>query len=230
MLRSLLFTLTAGIVGSLVAFHVSESAGRAGILRSYVRGDQPNLGNVKGIVDEAVRRMPRCFMEGSRDELSDLARAIMVAEVFATSSVHQWLKRAYVRAASEAGYDKIDWSMGPARIRPSTAASTIATAFTAEAAFYRGLTREQLTGKLFCACHARKIAVVILQVMHARYGLSNRIDLLFIRQAAREYGGKAQRFRSAESEISAAVYFKVVYDSFLHFRFQRLSEDSPLVM
>ena len=102
--------------------------------------------------------------------------------------------------------------------------AAISTVHSLEASPYHGLSQEKITRKLFCACEARQIVVVILQALRAKYAFSERVDVQFVRYVTREYGGKVPWYTGAEPEVSAAMYFKLVYDSFLFFRFQRLRE------
>jgi hypothetical protein len=156
-------------------------------------------------------------------DLFALARAFVTTESFATPWVEHWGKRVSVHAAALAGIVP-DMSLGPGRIRPSTAQRAIVDApgDDVDQTAYRELPLGALTAKLFGTCDSVRIAAIVLSAMRREHALPQEVDRAFVRRAAVIYNGQSTLARSLDANVSAEVYFQLVYAMFQHYRFSFL--------
>jgi hypothetical protein len=213
--RALLCVGTGVMV--LLGWHLSDVALRDAALARFL-SDQ-NKGIVQ-IANDYGSGGEDCAIDRA-DDLSSLALAFLTVETFVTPALEGWARGTAVRLATAVGVAP-DISIGPGRIKPSTAWIALHESSSRRADDYRSMTRPDLARQLLSPCGAIRMAVEILDSVRRQSGQSSsRIDMAFIRRAARNYNGQSQRAGSLEASLSSKIYFELVYAAFQHYRFSQ---------
>jgi len=197
--------------GVLLSLYAWDATARQNLLSHYVSGEQ----NAGRIAQAYAPDLARCDYS-SADSLHVLMRALLTVETFVTPPWEAQVRSVLVNATHFAGRVN-DMSVGVGRIRTSSALAAIAVDDSDARSTYRTLSRDEVARRLQSTCDAFHIGLLILR-MQAE-GTPLAIDRRFIWNAARRYGGKAWGSTSVESELSARIYFDLVYELFLHYRF-----------
>jgi len=167
--------------------------------------------------------LEKCSIDDS-DHLHTLMRAFIIVERFATPRLPYLAKSLFVQAAVALGQDPGDMSLGPARIRASTALAAAGAVRPSSASSYLSLSRAEVISRLSTNCDAFNIGLIVLHAIALSYDQYTHVDRAFIRFATPKYGGKADHFTTWEAEISANIYFRLVYSSFQHLRFAAIPQ------
>jgi hypothetical protein len=213
--RALLCAGTAVMV--LLGWHLSDVALRDAALAQFL--SDRNEGIVR-IANDYGSNPEHCAIDRT-DDLSSLALAFLTVETFVTPALESWARATTVRLATALGVTP-DISIGPGRIKPSTAWSALHGSRSRGADDYANMTNPDLARQLLKPCGAIRIAVEILDGIRRQSGQpASRIDMAFIRRAATSYNGQAERARSLEASLSSKIYFDLVYAAFQHYRFSQ---------
>jgi hypothetical protein len=213
--RALLCVGTGVMV--LLGWHLSDLGFRDAALARFL--SDRNKGIVQ-IANDYGSSTEHCAIDQA-DDLSSLALAFLTVETFATPALESWARATTVRLATLLGVTP-DISIGPGRIKPSTAWIALHDSSSRGADDYRSMTNPDLARQLLKPCGAIRIAVEILDsVRRQSRQPSSRIDMAFIRRAATSYNGQSGRAGSLEASLSSKIYFDLVYAAFQHYRFSQ---------
>jgi hypothetical protein len=213
--RALLCAGTAVMV--LLGWHLSDVALRDAALAQFL--SDRNEGIVR-IANDYGSNPEHCAIDRT-DDLSSLALAFLTVETFVTPALESWARATTVRLATAVGVTP-DISIGPGRIKPSTAWKALHGSRSRGTDDYASMTNSDLARQLLKPCGAIRIAVEILDGIRRQSGQpASRIDMAFIRRAATSYNGQAERARSLEASLSSKIYFDLVYAAFQHYRFSQ---------
>jgi|ERR1700686_2323175 hypothetical protein len=213
MKRALWLTVVTLIV--LCCTHASDVSSRESMVQAFLTNPGaaiPRIAEGYGIAADQCR-------QEQANPLFPLAAAFLTVENLATSRLASLARAAVVDTAARFGRTA-DISVGPGRIRPSTAQAAVQAASFDEARRYEDLSGPALATLLLQPCDALRIAIVILENVRDSGG-NRSVDLRFIKQAAAAYNGQRGVAQpSAEATVSAAVYLQLVYQAYQYYRFR----------
>jgi hypothetical protein len=214
-----LLCVGAGLLVPL-GWHLSDLGFRDAALARFL--SDRNQGIVR-IANDYGSSLDHCAIDRA-DDLSSLALAFLTVETFVTPTLESWARATTVRLATTLGLSP-DISIGPGRIRPSTAWIALHGPGSRHAGDYLGMTNQDLARQLLTPCGAIRIAIEILESIRRQHGTSsNRIDVAFIRRAATSYNGQSARASSLEASLSSEIYFDLVYAAFQHYGFSQTAK------
>jgi hypothetical protein len=203
---------------ALLVAHLTDIASREGALRQFLNDRSQGITRIAKDYGVSAER---CANEPMRD-LYALAAALLTVETFVTPQLENWARAAIVDIAGSVGTTP-DFSIGPARIKLSTARMALNQSQSVEIRSYKSLSDAALARKLLSPCDSIQVASAILEHIRAQGSeYPTGIDRRFVRFAASSYNGQSKSTNSLEAILSAEIYFELVYDTFQHYRFLAL--------
>jgi len=204
------FACIAVCLAALVAMHLYDLGERQALLRQFAsdRG--------KG-TDQIVERyglLPDQCPSEQHGEFYPLAAALLTVEQLATSRFEAAVRAGLAQAAAATGIGA-DFSIGPGRIKPSTARRLMKDHEGADERTSDGV----LTRRLLDRCGSLQVAILLLEDIRSRS--PGGTDFSFVRRAATVYNGQSEPGTSLRADIAAQIYFDLVYNVFQHYRFAR---------
>jgi len=197
-------------LAALLAIHLYDLGERQALLRQFA------LDRGKG-TDRIVERygLPpeECIGEQHR-KFYPLAAALLTVEQLATPRFESAARAGLAQAAAATGIGA-DFSIGPGRIKPSTARRLMQDHEGADVRTGDGV----LTRRLLDPCGSLQVAILLLEDISGRF--PEETDLVFVRRAASLYNGQSAPRTSLRADIAARIYFDLVYNIFQHYRFAR---------
>jgi hypothetical protein len=198
------------LLAALLATHLYDLNERQALLKQFVL----DRGNGTDRIVERYGLQPDQCVSEQQGELYPLAAALLTAESLATSRLEATARAGFARVATVLRTG-VDISIGPGRIRPSTA---------------RRLIKDRegvdvppgdpvLTERLLEPCGSLRIAILLLEDVRDRNG--GETELKFVRLAASVYNGQSAPRRSLRADFAAQIYSDLVYNAFQHYRFLR---------
>jgi hypothetical protein len=222
MVKSLWLTGIAAL--ALLGSHASDASSRNSLLREFL--SDPGRA-VPTIAEQYGQPAGRCASEQT-DGLYPLAASFLTIETFATGRLASWARAGLVDATAAMGLT-VDISVGPGRIRPSTARAAVAKTTSDEARHYADLSEAELAKALLRPCDALRLAVVVLDDIRQRSGEPHMdIDRKFVRHAAVIYNGQAAGRDTLEASLAGEIYQDLVYETYQHYRFQALAKSAAV--
>jgi hypothetical protein len=220
MMKSLWLSGIAAL--ALLGFHASDASSRNSLLRDFLSDPDRAVPTIAADYGPAA---DQCASEPT-DGLYPLAASFLTIETFATGRLASWARAGLVDATAAMGLT-VDISVGPGRIRPSTARTAVAETTSDEARRYADLSEAELAKALLRPCDALRLAVVVLDDIRQRSG-EPRIDIdrKFVRHAAVIYNGQAAGSDTLEARLAAEIYQDLVYETYQHYRFQALARSA----
>jgi len=206
------FAWFAVLLAATLAIHLYDVGVRHALLKQFAL--DRSQGAVR-IVERYGLAPNQCVGE-QQGELYPLAAAFLTVESLATSHLEAFARGGLATTATALGVG-VDFSMGPGRIKPSTAQRLMQTH--ERQATVSQMRDSSLTRRLLDRCGALQVAILLLEDVKGRYGAET--DRKFVRLAAAAYNGQSPAGTSLQADIAAQIYFDLVYNIFQHYRFMR---------
>jgi len=197
---------------ALLATHLYDLYERRGLLKQFV--SDKSQATIR-IVERYGLAPDQCLSE-QQGEFYPLAAALLTVESLATSHLQAFARNGLAMVAAAIGVGA-DFSIGPGRIKPSTAHRLI------DNQAWQGIDapepRELLTRRLLDPCGSLQIAIMLLEDIRNRHG--GETGVKFVRLVATAYNGQSSPGTSLQADIAARIYFDLVYNIYQHYRFLR---------
>lgn len=158
------------------------------------------------------------------EEFRSLGAALLTIETLATPRLEGHLRTIAAYLAGLA-HISLDISIGPGRIKPSTARAALTNLSPPGAGRDERFSDLHLTQKLLQPCEALRVAAAIAEDISHKLGPPGAtLDRGLVRQIAAVYNGQKGGAGPPEARLSAEIYVRLVYNIYQHFRFENLRE------
>lgn len=203
--HAMLWLMAGGLV--LGGFHYADVSARRGALQRIVLDRGEGAAFIRHRYGVAFSH---CLTVPRRD-LDHLAAALVTTETLATPRIETWLRSSLTVVAARLNLP-LDISMGPGRIRPSTARAVLS-ADDAEP-----LSDIDIAGKLLHPCGALAVAVAVTEALAGEAG-GGPLDRDRVRRVAAKFNGQSWPASSREARLSHELYLDLVYNLYQDYRF-----------
>jgi hypothetical protein len=208
----------AAAVAVFLCAHFSDVSDREVALERFLLDEAAGIGR---IVTQYGVDPRRCGSHS--DDFHSLGMAFVTVESFATSRSESWVRTLAAHIAIITGFAP-DISLGPGRIRVSTATAMLRNSNSKT----MDVSTPMLIEELLTRCGSALIAARLVQHIAISSPMASRkVDLKFIRFAARTYNGQ-KSLVSPEAMLSAELYLRLLYAAYQHYRFSLITEDDAL--